>query len=59
MKPDWKDAPDWAQWLCKNHGEWYWAEDFVTGWDGYPWYGKTEFICKYETGVSEFPEKRP
>ena len=29
MKPDWKDAPPWAQWLAMdNQGgpEWYWYE---------------------------------
>jgi hypothetical protein len=25
MKPDWKDAPDWANWLAMDDdGEWYW-----------------------------------
>lgn len=24
-KPDWKDAPEWAQWLsCDHSGDWYW-----------------------------------
>lgn len=24
-KPDWKDSPDWAQWLaCDNSGQWWW-----------------------------------
>jgi len=27
MKPDWKDAPDWAQWLAIDElGEWWWFE---------------------------------
>lgn len=27
MKPDWKDAPDWAQWLAMDSdGVWYWYE---------------------------------
>lgn len=27
MKPDWKDAPEWAQWLaCDECGDWYWYE---------------------------------
>lgn len=26
-KPDWKDAPEWAQWLAQDSdGEWYWFE---------------------------------
>lgn len=25
MKPDWKDAPEWAQWLAMDEdGKWYW-----------------------------------
>lgn len=25
MKPDWKDAPEWAEWLAMDaDGEWYW-----------------------------------
>jgi len=28
MKPDWKDAPEWAQWLaCDEDGNWYWYEE--------------------------------
>lgn len=27
MKPDWKDAPEWAQWLgLESDGTWYWHE---------------------------------
>lgn len=27
MKPDWKDAPEWAQWLAMDEdGGWYWFE---------------------------------
>jgi len=25
MKPDWKDAPKWAQWLAQDDcGDWWW-----------------------------------
>jgi hypothetical protein len=25
MKPDWKDAPEWAKWLAMDEdGEWFW-----------------------------------
>ncbi len=25
MKPDWKDAPEWAEWLAMDEdGEWFW-----------------------------------
>lgn len=27
-KPDWEDAPDWAQYLAKNSGgDWWWHEE--------------------------------
>ena len=27
-KPDWKDAPEWANWLAKDkNGCWFWYED--------------------------------
>lgn len=44
--PDWKDAPEWAQWVAQDEdGDWYWYENkprlFDKHWmiDG----GKTEF----------------
>lgn len=28
MKPDWKDAPEWAQWLARdNDGDYWWFEN--------------------------------
>lgn len=28
MKPDWKDAPEWARWLAMNDdGVWHWYEN--------------------------------
>ena len=31
MKPDWKDAPDWAMWLAMDEdGTWYWFENEPT-----------------------------
>jgi len=28
MKPDWKDAPEWAKWLSMDEdGEWWWYEN--------------------------------
>lgn len=27
-KPDWKDAPAWAEWLCQDaNGKWHWFKD--------------------------------
>lgn len=26
-KPSWRDAPEWAMWLCQNdYGAWFWCE---------------------------------
>lgn len=28
MKPDWKDAPEWVQWLAQDsRGCWFWYEE--------------------------------
>lgn len=27
MKPDWKDAPEWANYLTLDDQGWYWFED--------------------------------
>lgn len=28
MKPDWKDAPEWANWLAMDYNhEWFWHEN--------------------------------
>lgn len=28
MKPDWKDAPEWAKWVAMDDdGDWYWYEE--------------------------------
>lgn len=28
MKPDWKDAPEWAQWVAMDaDGDWWWYEN--------------------------------
>ena len=38
MKPDWKDAPKWAQWLAKDQDnlKWYWHEQ-MPKFDGDEW----------------------
>ena len=34
MKPDWKDAPEWAQWLAMDSdGSWRWHEHRPTLFD--------------------------
>jgi len=28
MKPEWKDAPKWANWLAQDaNGDWYWYKE--------------------------------
>lgn len=40
MKPDWKDAPEWANWLAMDcDGRWYWHESE-------PKLGKTIWLCR-------------
>lgn len=37
MKPEWKDAPEWANWLAQDlGGSWYWYEDKPTS-NGFAW----------------------
>lgn len=31
MKPDWKDAPEWANYLLYEHHEYYWLENEPRG----------------------------
>lgn len=48
MKPQWKDAPEWAKWLAMDkNGQWYWYEGprkperYSTKWDC-PFEGRAE-----------------
>lgn len=62
MKPDWKDAPEWANWLAMDKtGEWWWYENepmlypsFFRG----PKLGKAIMACTKEQYI-ESKEKRP
>lgn len=60
MKPDWKDAPDWAMWLAQDtNGDWYWYEIEPT-FMGDEWSPNDGRACK--AGSSDFelaPEPRP
>jgi hypothetical protein len=39
MKPDWKDAPEWANWLAQDKdGHWYWFEKL-------PWLDGGFWVC--------------
>lgn len=42
MKPNWKDAPEWAEWMAMDSDlSWYWYEDA-------PWRSsfKDEWACE-------------
>lgn len=60
MKPDWKDAPEWAQWLAQDPcGDWFWYENK-------PYFGESEWVSSGGraawAGASELefiPEPRP
>lgn len=46
MKPDWKDAPDWARWLALDLDGWHWfssepSYELGVWMDG----GSHEFAC--------------
>lgn len=35
MKPDWNDAPEWAEWLAMDDdGSWWWHEEEPLLYDG-------------------------
>lgn len=43
MKPDWKDAPEWANWLAMDSsGKWYWWE-YEPEFTGEEWVGGGEY----------------
>ena len=66
MKPSWKDAPEWAQYLALDTlgGDWYWYQErparYVKFW--LPILGKYCFACKdngrtvYEVLIEKRPE---
>lgn len=62
MKPDWKDAPEWALYLAQDDdGDWYWyARDPVK--DVFRWSpngGQCELASIDESGWGESKESRP
>lgn len=58
MKPDWKDAPEWAEWLAMDQGgSWYWhaGQPFWDSTDGC-WYDRdieNEITALASLGISE------
>lgn len=61
MKPDWKDAPDWARWLAQDaHGPWFWFENrprkCTRVWDAR---GRIEWATTDSKPWTETLEERP
>jgi len=55
MKPDWKDAPEWAKWLSYNTTDWFWSENKPV-WNYDKW--ELEFdgawgFVRYDPGYTE------
>lgn len=68
MKPDWKDAPDWAMWLAQDDdGEWGWFANEPILHDGKfgafwfdPQYGQCETESRGRPGLGvRKPVKEP
>ena len=60
MKPDWKDAPEWANWLAMDeNGAWCWYE-LEPRYDGEMWLcsGKWKYACSCQI-AGESKEARP
>ena len=62
MKPDWKDAPEWANWLAmEGDGTWYWFELEPDIGHDYTWKPR-KGRCEYSGMASPWSdnlEKRP
>ena len=51
MKPDWKDAPEWAQWLAMDRdGKWTWFEDEPIAGDWNIWCNPTAIVTGKQIG---------
>ena len=53
-KPNWKDAPDWAQWLAQDYtGEWYWYKEMPTQ-ESDSWHNNGRWtICNIEVAPNK------
>ncbi len=60
MKPEWKIAPEWANWLAMDSdGEWYWHEEKPLYSTNY-WYSQGKKSEAYVVNMpKETLEKRP
>lgn len=50
-KPDWKDAPEWAQYLAQDaDGDWYWYEQLpYASFEGWSPDGKHQLAAVFDT----------
>lgn len=56
MKPDWNDAPEWAQWLAMDeNGDWYWFEHKPFSND-YQWLRDKGFFRKASINTPKWDE---
>lgn len=60
-KPDWKDAPEWAQFLAMDaDGEWYWYELEPSADESIWWsYGRYDFAGRSPPRWRDTLEARP
>lgn len=60
MKPDWKDAPEWAKWLTRNgSGTWEWWEERPDFEDYQKRWFKATVYSERATGCQPTLEGRP
>jgi hypothetical protein len=61
MKPDWKDAPEWANWLAMDEdGEWFWRESKPTvATDCFYPGARWDLACAYSKYCAAYLEPRP
>ena len=58
MKPDWKDAPEWAMWLAVDEdGEIWWFKNEPALKDGV--WSALGMACRYRLGEETTPYKEP
>lgn len=60
MKPDWKDAPEWAQWLAMDSdGSWWWFADKPEKYNDFDWRSDARFQKASVLGWDYSLESRP
>jgi hypothetical protein len=59
-KPDWKDAPEWAEWLAQNwNGQWYFHQYKPESSDAGVWHSTGLMSFQPQEGWENSLEKRP